>query len=324
MEIYSLDNSEGRHKYPFVICEQYVKKFFMELYQLKTFAVVARTCSVTRAAEQLFTTPPSVSNHIRQLEENLGVTLFTRTPKGMFITSQGGKLLTAAQGILDKEKELYLLAEQAKKQISGSVLLGINSDPEFLRVSDIVDRVYKDYPGIRLEVVPSSTGEIIDCVEKGDMTCGYAFGPVKENGITALFLSEVDLVIGIPAKQYKKMQTAPLKNLAGLPWIVPENNCPSLKVVQSYMADLGIELADRVFANDDITKNTLVKKGAAVCVLERSEALPFVESGSIVLWQGPDKFTSTLSFVYPASAAQDLIIKTMISIVNSVWGISPA
>lgn len=307
-----------------MILEQCVKKFFMELYQLKSFVVVAKTCNVTRAAEQLFTTPPSVSNHIRQLEQEFGLSLFTRTSKGMFITSQGEKLLAAAQEILDKEMQITRLAEQAKKDISGSVLFGINSDPEFLRISRVIDRVYKDFPGIRLEVVPSFTGEIIDHVGNGKMTCGYTFGPVKENGVLTLSLSDVDLVIGIPAEPYKEMQHAPLKEVASLPWIVPENNCPSLKRVQSSLADRGIELTNRVFANDDITKTALVKKGAAVCVLERTEAAPFVDAGSIVLWQGPDQFKSELSFIYPASRAKDLLIKTMISIVSSVWELSPA
>ncbi|MES9912641.1 MAG: LysR family transcriptional regulator, partial [Candidatus Sedimenticola sp. 4PFRAG1] len=54
----------------------------MELYQLKTFVKVADEGHLTRAAEQLFTSQPAISAHIKALEEELGVVLFQRTPKG--------------------------------------------------------------------------------------------------------------------------------------------------------------------------------------------------------------------------------------------------
>ncbi len=66
----------------------------MELYQLRTFVIVAEEENLTRAAKRLYMTPPSVSAHIKTLEEELNVQLFERTPKGMEITEQG-KLLKA-------------------------------------------------------------------------------------------------------------------------------------------------------------------------------------------------------------------------------------
>ncbi len=51
----------------------------MEFHQLTSFVTVARTGNLTRAAAELNTTPPAVSTHIRQLEEELGLVLFTRT-----------------------------------------------------------------------------------------------------------------------------------------------------------------------------------------------------------------------------------------------------
>jgi len=63
----------------------------MELYQLKTFVTVAEEGHLTRAAERLFTSQPAISAHIKSLEEELGVTLFHRTPKGMQLTTEGEK-----------------------------------------------------------------------------------------------------------------------------------------------------------------------------------------------------------------------------------------
>lgn len=295
----------------------------MELYQLNTFAVVAKTSNVTRAAELLNTTPPSVSNHIRQIEEELDIKLFTRTPKGMFITSQGEQLLDKVNHILQSTQDLKDLAIELKSNVKGKVSLGINSAPEYLKIPEIIDQNIMEFPDIKLEIVPSSTGLILDGIEQGSMDCGFAFGPLKENGIHAIHLSGVDLIIAIPQKFKKDYQKAPIEALTGLPWLVPENRCPFLKRVQDHLNNLGLTLEDKVFANDDITKQTLVNKGVAVCVLEQSEAQPFIQDKIIVPWngkgKGKDRFESSLSFVYPNRRCNDVLISAMVSIIKKVW-----
>lgn len=64
----------------------------MELYQLQTFIIVAEEGSITGAARRLYTTPSTVSMHIRALEDELGVELFTRSNQGVTITAKGQQL----------------------------------------------------------------------------------------------------------------------------------------------------------------------------------------------------------------------------------------
>ena len=75
----------------------------LELY--KVFYTVARSGSLTKAAEELFISQPAVSQAIRQLEGQLGMTLFNRRHRGMELTAQGGELI-----IDDVEKALRLLS----------------------------------------------------------------------------------------------------------------------------------------------------------------------------------------------------------------------
>lgn len=291
----------------------------MEIYQLNTFVTVAQTSNITRAAQLLHTTPPSVSNHIRQIEDELDVKLFTRTPKGMVITSQGKHLLDQAMNVLQSVQKLKDLARDLKSDIKGNVSLAINSSSEFLKVPDIIERVLHKYPGIKLEIIPSSTGLILDAIGKGAIDCGFAFEDVKANAIRSIYLSSVELTIAIPFKFKDHYENAPLGKLAELPWVVPENQCPFLKQVKDHLGLLDQTLGNTVFANDDITKLTLVEKGAAVCVLEQSEALPFIENHVIVPWKGPDCFESRLSFVYSADRSDDILITTMASIIRETW-----
>ena len=82
----------------------------MELYHLKTFVTVAEEGHLTRAAERLFTSQPAISAHIKALEEELGVTLFERTPKGMQLSPAGAQLLAQAQRTLAAAGDFKLAA----------------------------------------------------------------------------------------------------------------------------------------------------------------------------------------------------------------------
>lgn len=61
----------------------------MNLLHLKYAVIVAETNSMTKAAEMLFTAQPNLSRAIKELESGLGITIFRRTPKGIFPTPQG-------------------------------------------------------------------------------------------------------------------------------------------------------------------------------------------------------------------------------------------
>ena len=130
----------------------------MEFHQLKTFITVARIGNVTKAASELNTTPPSVSGHIKLLEEEFGVILFTRTSRGMKITSQGEILKSKANDILMASDEFNKTAHAFRNIVKGHLKLGINAEPDYLKISRTVKDIYKKHPGLNLEIIPSDTG----------------------------------------------------------------------------------------------------------------------------------------------------------------------
>lgn len=291
----------------------------MEFYQLHSFVTVARTGNVTRAALELNTTPPAVSNHIRQLEENLGIVLFTRTSKGMQLTSEGRKMKEKAFDILMAANEMQTLAKNLQQEIQGHVTLGINADPGFLKIPDLIKDLYHDSPGIRLQIITSSSGEIQKQIDTGHLDCGFVFGKPMPLRIETVGLCPVDLEIAIPFAFKEHLKNSSLDSLAALPWIFPTHYCPFLGTVRDYLMTKGIELKNRVFANDDITKGAFIEQGAAVSVLEKSEAKGYEKQGKIFLWQGKKTFSTTLSFAYSRQKADDRLIRTVTESLLKIW-----
>jgi len=84
------------------------------LLQLKYAVEVENTGSISKAAENLYMNQPNLSKAIRELEDDLGVTIFDRTAKGMVPTEQGRELLRYARGILSQVAEMEALFRPAE------------------------------------------------------------------------------------------------------------------------------------------------------------------------------------------------------------------
>src|SRR5262249_896572 len=106
----------------------------MELYQLRTFLVVAEEGNVTRAALRLGLRRPSVSAQLTHLEEELRIQLFIRTSQGMRLTEHGTLLRSRAEHVLAAAAALVGEAVRLQTHLVGQVSFGLNATPEVLRV----------------------------------------------------------------------------------------------------------------------------------------------------------------------------------------------
>ncbi len=118
----------------------------MELYQLRTFVAVAEEGHLTRAAERLFISQPAVSAHIKALEEELGVALFTRSSRGMQLTRDGQTLRPQAEAALKSVGDLLSQARSLRENLTGELHLALNTDPELLRVRRLMDALRAAHP----------------------------------------------------------------------------------------------------------------------------------------------------------------------------------
>lgn len=145
----------------------------MELYQLRTFVAVAQEKHLTRAAKRLNTSQPSVSAHIKALEQELDLQLFERTKKGMTLTDQGELMLGKAITVLDSSNDLLNQAEKIKGQPIGGVKIGINIHPDILRITTLFDQMQALYPKLTLQLIQSSSQRVEKHLKTGELDCGY-------------------------------------------------------------------------------------------------------------------------------------------------------
>lgn len=173
----------------------------MELRHLRYFMAVAEQRHITRAAEVLGIQQPPLSQQIRALEQELGVALFNRHPKGVDLTEAGTLL---------KAEAAHLLAEVAAMEARiaafvggerGRLMIGFTSSAAAHAFTPAALRTCrKRHPEILLEVSENNAAEITDAVASARLHCGFVRVPVaRPEGLAFEELLQEDSVLAIPA-----------------------------------------------------------------------------------------------------------------------------
>lgn len=149
----------------------------MELRALQYFLVVAREENITKAAALLHVTQPTLSRQMMQLEEELGVQLFTRRSHNIILTEQGMLLKRRAQELVslaDKTKQ-----ELAQQQIlSGEVAIGSGEYRSSVLLAQILAQFHEQHPQVSYEIFSGNSDDIKERIERGLLDVGFLLEPV--------------------------------------------------------------------------------------------------------------------------------------------------
>lgn len=138
----------------------------MELRVLRYFLTIAEYENMTRAAQELHVSQPALSQQIAELEHELGVNLFRREHRRIFLTDQGRYLQSRAQ-------EIIRLADQTAANIdsgetvSGTLSIGAGESAAMRRVMSVVGKVIRENPRIRLHLISGDGMEMESSLKRG-------------------------------------------------------------------------------------------------------------------------------------------------------------
>lgn len=151
----------------------------MQFYGVRNyFLAIAREENFTKAAGQLHVTQPTLSRQIAELEEELGVKLFTRSNHNISLTEDGLLLKQRAQEILtlaDKTKRDFI---QKEKVLAGTINIGGGEYRSTEYLAKIIAEFRKKHPRIRYEILTGNTINIRDYIERGFLDVGLISEPV--------------------------------------------------------------------------------------------------------------------------------------------------
>lgn len=290
----------------------------MELFQLRSFQAVAQTGNLTRAAETLHLSQSALSVQIRNLEEELGVTLFTRQAKGMRLTPAGEALLPHAGEVLEKSAEMGRAALHLRGEVGGSLNIGLNTDPTFLRLNRVIRAVTTALPRVSLTFCISQTTTTEGMLRRGEMDMGFAFGTGFPADVTVVELATTPVSVVVPTHLAKDPSTLDWNRIAAMPWVWTTCQCPFHLLCSERMDEAGVRPNSVTEAVDENIVKELALGGLGVTLLRRAEALDVVRQGAGVIWE-PGELQVPLSLTWLARRDGDRLIASAAAHIADIW-----
>ena len=171
----------------------------MELWQLRTFRIVAETLNFTRAAERLNLTQSAVSHQIKALERELGEPLFIRAKRGVKLSQAGKVALEYAERMLDDAQALKERVSGREHAPVGRVRAAAATQAFVHLFATLFESFMREYPGVELSFRTTvSTDQTVTDILNGAADVGFASMPVYSPALrmTQLFEDELVLVVG--------------------------------------------------------------------------------------------------------------------------------
>ncbi len=150
----------------------------MELRVLNYFLAIAREENITKAAQNLHVTQPTLSRQIAQLEEELGVTLFHRSNHHIILTEDGMLLKRRAQEILSLAEKTRMDLNKNEHTLTGTISIGSGEFQSTAFLSALIGSFHQNYPNVNISIYSGNALNICDYIERGLLDIGLMMEPI--------------------------------------------------------------------------------------------------------------------------------------------------
>ena len=255
----------------------------LELYRV--FYTVAKCGSLTRAAEELYISQPAVSQSIKQLENQLGVTLFIRTHRGMQLTEQGGKMIfEEVERALRLFDEAESRLEQTKGSASGTIRIGASDTIFEYFLADKIVQFHERFPAVKVELMADFTPDTIEKLKADRCDVAFVNLPIEvdpELTLEGNFMRLNDIfVVG---EKYKELAEGevPLAKLDKYPLVTMDKSTVAYRSFESFLSNVGIKLRPSIEVGSWELMKRLVWRGMGVGIIPREYAQHKIDDGEL-------------------------------------------
>lgn len=277
----------------------------MELRILKYFLMVAREENITRAANFLHVTQPTLSRQLMQLEDELGVKLFYRINHRITLTDEGILLKRRAQELLE-------LAERTKREVSrteeslvGEIAIGCGEARNVSVLADSMAAFRRKYPLVRYMVYSGIADDLKERLESGLLDIGFLTEPVDVSKYGFVRMPEREawgLLIRSNSPLAQKSAVTP-QDLLGEPLLIPKRDLVKNEIANwfgSYYDKMDFAATYTLLLNAAIMAHSGV--GSVLCMnmgniyndLVFVPLLPALKTGTVLVWKKNQRMAPAL------------------------------
>ena len=156
----------------------------MNMKQALYFKTIAKYGTITAAAKQLYISQPSLSQTLRQIEDEVGTPLFDRSTSPFHLTYAGERYLKAVEAMLEIDARLKAEIESIRHEDGGRLRLGISVTRAMQVLPDVIPIFSKEYPNVTLDLTETASANLEGLLQKGEVDLALAATEPSEVNIT--------------------------------------------------------------------------------------------------------------------------------------------
>ena len=213
----------------------------MEIKQLRTFVAVYSSGSFTRAAERLSTSQPTISETIKQLENELDCKLFDRLGRSIRPTRKAEQLYPGALAVIE---EIYKIKKELMLEdttVSGELVIGASTIPGVFQVPRLANALKTKHEDVFFEVRIGSSGEIIDSVLNHELLLGVVGKKFESRNLRVEPFVEDELIL-IAAAGKDIDEPVSMDTLKIMPFLIREKGSGTRKTIEGYFAKQKLDI----------------------------------------------------------------------------------
>ena len=240
------------------------------LRQMKVFESVARNLSYTRAAAELFLSQPAVSMQVRQLERQLGVSLFERLGKRVHLTEAGREVYQYSRSVAQQLDEMETLLADLKGLNSGRLRISVASTANYF-VPNLLATFHKRYPGVTVSLDVTNRETLIGQLSDNTVDLVIMGQPPASLDVDAqAFMENPLVVVAPPGHSLARGKSVPLKRLQEETFLVREPGSGTRIAMERFFSERGIRLKTGMEVGSNEAIKQSVQAGLGLGLLSRA------------------------------------------------------
>jgi len=243
----------------------------MDIHQLKVFAEVYKNRSFSRASEKLHLTQPTISNHIKALEDEFECKLFDRLGRSIIPTKEAEVLYAHSLEIIEKSNTLKDAISKLKKELKGKIVVGASTIPGAYLLPNMMKEFQKQFPSISFQILISDSKGIIENVSTHELLIGIVGAKLDNEQINYIPFVDDELIV-VSSSSLVNTDSMTLKEAMNFPVVVREEGSGTRREMEKILEKQGVNLSNikisGIFGSTDAIKQA-VKAGLGLSIVSK-------------------------------------------------------
>ena len=255
----------------------------MDLWSLNIFCKVIELKSFSKAGKVVLLSQPTISSHIKDLEDHFNCRLIDRLSKEAIPTKAGELLYEYAKRMLDLRDETETALAEYNGKVRGRLVIGGSTIPGTYLMPQLIGDFKKEYPDVIVSLVIGDTDHIIESILNGSLELGIVGAKAETQKIIQKKFIEDEMRLIVPADhRWAGKKRVSLKQLVSEPFILRERGSGTLKSLQQSLIGLGNSIESlKVIAELGSTQAICqgIKSGAGVSIISTLAVAEDLQAG---------------------------------------------